>query len=201
MSVLELLSQQLDDKAIQQMGSSLGIDSETASKAVSTALPMLIGSLAKNTADSGGAQSLAGALDRDHDGSILNDVAGFLGQGSQASGLGAGILKHMLGGRQGGAEQAIGQVAGIQSGQASQLLSMLAPLVMGALAKQKQSGGLDAGALAGMLANDRRQVETSQPKAGSMLQQVIDRDGDGNIADDIAEIGAGLLGSFLKSRR
>lgn len=201
MSVLDILTQQLDDKAIQQMGNQLGVDDNTASQAVSAALPMLIGALANNSSQSGGAQALASALDRDHDGGILDDVVGFLGQGSQSSGLGAGILKHILGGRQGNAENALGKVAGLNSGQAGQLLSMLAPLVMGALAKQKQSGGLDAGALAGMLAGDRQRVERAQPQAGSFLQSVIDRDGDGNIADDIAEIGGGLLSSFLKNRR
>lgn len=199
MSVLDLLTQQLDDQAIQAMGSQLGVDSQTTSKAVSAALPMLVGALANNTSNSGGAQALLSALDRDHDGSVLDDVVGFLGQ-SQSGGLGGGILKHVLGGRQGGAEQAIGKISGMNAGQSSQLLSMLAPLVMGALAKQKQSGGMDAGALAGMLAGDRSRVEGSGSQAGSLLQSVIDRDGDGNIADDIAEIGGSLLSSFLSKR-
>lgn len=200
MSLLELLSQQLDDQAIHNMGRQLGTDPNSTSKAVSAALPMLVGALANNTQSSGGAQALAGALDRDHDGSILDDVAGFLG-GSQAEGLGGGILKHVLGGRQQGAATAVGRASGLNSGQAGQLMAMLAPLVMGALAKQRQTGGLDAGGLAGMLAGERRRVEQAQPGAGSLLEQVIDRDGDGNIADDIAEMGAGLLGSLLKGRR
>ncbi len=200
MSLLELISQQLDDQAIQKMGRQLGADPESTSKAVNLALPMLVGALANNTTSSNGAQSLAGALDRDHDGSILDDVAGFLG-GGQSGGLGAGILKHVLGGRRQGTENAIGKASGLNTSQAGQLLAMLAPLVMGALAKKRQSSQLDAGGLAGMLANERRQVERAQPKAGSLLEQVIDRDGDGDIADDIAEIGASLLGSFLKNRR
>ena len=201
MSVLDILTAQLDDQAIQKMGNQLGVDPSTASQAVSAALPMLIGAMADNSSQSGGAQALASALDRDHDGSILDDVIGFLGQGSGASGLGEGILKHVLGGRQNNAENALGKIAGLNSGQAGRLLAMLAPLVMGALAKQKQKGGLDAGDLAGMLAGDRRRVEQAQPQAGSLLQSVLDRDGDGNIADDIAEIGGGLLSSFLKNRR
>lgn len=199
MSVLDLLMQQLDGDAIQQMGNQLGTDQATTSKAVSTALPMLVGALANNTSQGGGAQALASALDRDHDGSILDDVVGFLGQGGGSQGMGAGILKHVLGGRQGNVENALGKVAGLDSKQASGLLAMLAPLVMGALAKQKQNGGLDAGGLAGMLAGDRQRV-TNNPQAGSLLQSVIDRDGDGNIADDIAEIGGGLLSSFFKRR-
>ena len=161
---------------------------------------MLVGALANNTNQSGGAQALLGALDRDHDGSVLDDVAGFLGQ-SGAAGLGGGILGHVLGGRRQGAERAVGKVSGLDSGQAGQLLAMLAPLVMGALARQRRSQNLDAGGLAGMLAGERRRVEQAQPQAGSLLQQVIDRDGDGDITDDLAQMGAGLLGSFLKGRR
>lgn len=198
MSLMELLSKQLDDRAVQQIGGQLGLDPQSTSKAVSAALPMLLGALAKNSNDADGAKSLASALDRDHDGSVLDDVVGFLGQGQSATtGAGSAILKHILGGRRGGAEQALGQVAGINSGQAGQLMSMLAPLVMGALAKQKKSQGMDSGALAGMLTRERQNMDSS---AGSLLSNVLDRDGDGNVADDIAELGAGLLGSFLKKR-
>ncbi|MEM6795085.1 MAG: DUF937 domain-containing protein [Acidobacteriota bacterium] len=200
MSLLEMLGGQLDDQAIQQMSQQLGIGSQETSRAVSAALPMLVGALAKNTSQSGGAQALAGALDRDHDGSVLDDVAGFLGQGGQG-GSGQAILGHILGGRQGGAEQAISRSAGVDQGSAGQLLSMLAPLVMGALAKQKQQSGLGAGDLAAMLGQERQRVEQSSSGAGSLLSQVLDRDGDGDISDDLAKIGGNLLGSFLSGRR
>ncbi|MCG8455803.1 MAG: DUF937 domain-containing protein [Holophagales bacterium] len=200
MSLLELLGQQIDGQAIRNMSQQLGEDPETTSKAVSAALPMLVGALANNTSRSGGAQSLLSALDRDHDGSVLDDVVGFLGQGGAAA-SGQGILGHLLGGRQVGAEQALGKVSGMNAQKAGQLLAMLAPLVMGVLGRARQQESVDADGLAGMLARERREVERAQPKAGSLLEQVIDRDGDGDVSDDLLDIGSSLLGSFLGGRR
>ena len=80
MSLLDLLGNQLDDQAIAQIGSQLGVDSGTASKAIGAALPMLVSALAKNASNDTGAQALGNALQA-HDGNILGDLAGFLGGG------------------------------------------------------------------------------------------------------------------------
>ena len=37
------------------------------------------------------------------------------------------------------------------------------------------------------------------PAAG-MLGQLLDQDGDGSVADDIAKLGTGLLGSLFRKR-
>lgn len=50
---------------------------------------------------------------------------------------GSGILKHILGGKQSGAIDMISQKSGLDSSSAGSLLSMLAPLVVGALGKGK----------------------------------------------------------------
>lgn len=198
MSILELLSQQLDGDAVRQISRQIGADEQATSRALSTAAPLLVTALAKNTEQQSGAASLLGALDRDHDGSILNDVMGFLGGGANGGG-GAAILGHILGGRQGGAEQAIGKASGLNGSQVGQLLAMLAPLVMGALAKKKQSDGLDLGGLSDLLQGERRTVKKAQP-GGDLLSQILDADGDGEIGDDIAKMGMGMLGKMFGGR-
>lgn len=97
--ILDLLNQQLNGPAVQQMSSQLGADPESTQKALSAALPMLVGGLARNAQSSEGAQSLANALERDHDGSLLDGLAGLLGGASGGSGGGLGAL---LGGASGG---------------------------------------------------------------------------------------------------
>ena len=83
-----------------------------------------------------------------------------------------------------------------------QLLTMLAPIVMGALSKSRQGGNLDANGLNDMLQNDRQRVEQMGGGGlGGMLGQFLDQDGDGNVMDDVAQMGAGLLGSLLGGRR
>lgn len=196
MSLLDLLGQQLGGSAVESISQQVGADQDATAKAVSAALPMLVSALAKNSANEGGAASLLGALDRDHDGSILDDVGGFLGQGGNSS-MGGAILGHMLGGRQSNAESAIGKASGLDAGQVSQIMAMLAPLVMGALSKKKQEGGLDAGGLASMLNQEKARVEADEPDAMGMVGRLLDADGDGDVSDDIMKLGGSLLGRMF----
>ena len=201
MSLLELLSQQIGGDAVQQISQQVGADEQATSKAVSAALPLLVTALAKNSNNQQGAASLLGALDRDHDGSVLDDVVGFLGNSGGGGGAGGAILGHILGGRQSGAEAAIGQASGLNSGQVGQILAMLAPLVMGALGKQKRSSGLDVGGLSDLLQGERRRVTEAQPGSMDIFSQMLDSDGDGDVKDDLAKIGMGMLGKMFGGRR
>ncbi len=199
-SVLDLVTQALGSGGTRQIGQQLGLDEETTAKAVSGALPALMGALARNSASSDGASALAGALDRDHDGSILDDLGGFLGGGGAQS-AGEGILKHVLGGKQQQVQQGLGQATGLDAGKIGSLLSMLAPMVMGALAKAQRTQGVDAGGLGSMLGQEQRRMERREPGLGGMLGGLLDQDGDGSVVDDITKIGGSLLGGLLGGRR
>jgi hypothetical protein len=186
--IADLITQTLQGGALDQMGTALGTDRETTSTAVSAALPMLIGALARNASTEGGAQALASALNRDHDGSVLDDVTGFLGGGT-ASSSGAAILGHLFGARQGAVEQAVGQSAGLDSQSTTQLMAMLAPLVMGALSRgAQQRGGLDPSVLAGMLGGEHASMTQRAPDAMGMLGQLLDANHDGSVVDDLGKL-------------
>lgn len=199
MSLLDMLSQQLGGDATAQISRQLGTDETTTNKAIAGALPMLIGALARNAAKPEGAGSLAGALERDHDGSVLDDLSGFLKNPEQGSG--DGILRHTLGGKRGAVEHQINRASGLESGAVSKLLPMLAPLVMGALGKAQRQGGLDAGGLASMLEGERQAADRSLGQLGG-LGALLDSDADGDVdAGDVAKVGMGLLGKLLRRRR
>ena len=55
----------------------------------------ILGAMANNASKPGGADSLLGALQKDHDGSILDNLGGFLGQPNTDDGN--GILGHVFG--------------------------------------------------------------------------------------------------------
>jgi hypothetical protein len=82
---------------------------------------------------------------------------------------------------------------------------MLAPLVLAALSRKQQgqagpgqTGGFDPGILSDILGGERRQIEQKQPQGGGgLLNSILDRDGDGNIMDDLA----GMAGDFLGGGR
>jgi hypothetical protein len=187
-SLLDGLMQQLGGDTVRQLSTQLGADPATTQKAMGAALPAILGALARNAQSADGAASLAGALERDHDGSALQDITSTLGAGG-----GAGILKHVFGGRQGAVEQGVGAATGLSGPQAGQLLAMLAPIVMGALGSAKRSGGLDAGGLAAMLGQERAAIGGGTGGGLGGLMKLIDQDGDGSVIDDLG----GMLGKMM----
>jgi hypothetical protein len=194
---METLAQQLGGSGTRQLAQALGgADERKVGGAIGGALPLLLGALAKNSSSGTGATALLGALDRDHDGSILNDLGGFLGQGNAQPG--AAILGHVLGGKQNNAAAAVSKMSGLDTGQAATLMSLLAPIVLGALGKQKRQQGFDASALAGMLNREQASASSAAPDAMRVFSRLLDQDGDGDIKDDLARVGTGLLGQLFK---
>ena len=91
LNMQDLLNGQLKGGAISQMSQAIGADQQSTATAVEAALPMIIGAMARNASTPEGASSLSGALDRDHDGSVLEDVIGFLGGAAQGAGTATGF--------------------------------------------------------------------------------------------------------------
>jgi len=88
-------------QAAQTLAKSLNIDASTIMKMIPTLAPLLLGALSRKR-DTGGAgiKGIGSLLDADGDGSILDDVAGYLMKGGSATGTtrGKGILGSLLGG-------------------------------------------------------------------------------------------------------
>lgn len=144
---------------------------------------------------SGGAGSLLGAL--------------FGGHGGTRAANGDGILRHVFGGRRAPVEEGIERASGLGRGQASQLLAMLAPVVMGVLGRAKRERGLQGPQLTDLLRREsedvERQVGTAAATTGETaarrrtggLAAIFDADGDGDVRDEVAKIGTALAGAFL----
>jgi hypothetical protein len=185
----DLSNQLLTGGTVQQMSTQIGADPATTRQAVTAALPVLLGQLARNASAPGGAEALAGALGRDHDGSVLDDVpsavSGF------RSGAGASILRHVFGQRQPAVQSGLGKVSGLNSQQTQQLLAMLAPIVLGMLGRAKRQRGLDAKGVADVLGNEQQEVSRS-PLGG--LLGLLDADKDGSVVDDAMGVMGRVLG-------
>lgn len=194
----EILSQ-LQGAPLQQLAQQVGLDPARVGGAVGTALPLLMGAFGRNAQQPEGAQALLGALQRDHAGAASGfDLGGLLGAvlggGNSAQTDGAGILGHVFGAQTPQAASQLGQATGLDSGQAGQLLQVLAPIVMAFLAKRFLGNGqADATQLGQTLGQEQQQV--AQSGVGGLLGSILDQDGDGQLGvGDLLKMGAGLFG-------
>lgn len=189
MDLEKLIKDQITDAVIDKIAGQNGVDSSTTKDVISTGLPAILEGLKKNTGTKKGAEELDKTLDKNHDGSILNDIIGSISE-QDVKADGAKILDHIFGGKTEQLEETIGTETGTNKSKAADILGTIAPIVLGQLGKTKAESGLDAGALGDLLAGQ------SSKKGGifDTLNSLLDRDKDGSALDDILDIGQGLLG-------
>ena len=202
-NLLDLLQGQLSGNMIDQLSNQLGgAGKKQTAAAARGVMSTLVSALAKNAASPEGVSGLANALDRDHDGSNLDNLTGLFGGNAQplpeqARALdGPGIVNHLPGDRQTGAIDMISKVSGLDASRTGSLMSMLAPVVMGMPGKQKREQGLDPGGLSGLLSGTVTQQKSSGNPLMDMATKFLDKDGDGSALDDVA----GMVGKSLFSK-
>ncbi len=193
-ALTQQLLQQLSGDGLAQISRQIGADEQATGSALSAAMPLLVAALANNASKPAGAQALQQALAKDHDGSIFNDLPGFLSNPQAANGV--GILGHIFGGQQTGVTQGLAQGTGLNSDQVGQLLQIAAPLLMGALGQQQQQQGFDTNALSAFLGGQQQLAQQSNPGVMSILNNLLDMDRDGSALDDIL----GMVGKLFGRR-
>lgn len=191
-SLVDVLARQLSGNTAAQIGKQLGVDETTVKQGVDVALPLLVAALARNTSSPEGAQALSNALARDHDGSVLNNVPQAVD--TYQSGSGEKILGHVFGDQLGQIETTLNQSTGMD---AAELLKILAPLVLGYLGKKQRQEGLDPGGLAGTLQQEQKQIESSNSEIMNLITQLLDRNKDGSIIDEVI----GFIGKLFSQKK
>lgn len=201
-NLIDLLQSQLSDGLIDQLSKQIGAPQQQTRTAADSILSSLIGGLAKNAQQPGGAEAIANALENDHDGSLLDNLNDLIGGKAQEinprAANGEGILKHVLGGKKGNVMDIVSQISGLNQGKTGNLMAMLAPIVMGMLGKQKRQSGMDAGGIASILAGALGQQQQRGGMATSLIKGILDRDGDGSAIDDVAQIGMSIFSKFFR---
>lgn len=191
-SVIDTVMEKLGPGGMGAIAGQLGVDQKTAENGVQTAVTVLTSALASNASTQEGAASLDSALAKDHDGSILDNVMGFLGDTS--GGSGAGILGHVLGSSSPQVQQAVAQRSGLSLDQVLPLLIAVAPLVMGALGRAKKEESLDAGGIADVLAAEQHQAAKQDDGfLGNILGMLGGGDGGGGGGGGAQSSGGGIL--------
>jgi OmpA-OmpF porin, OOP family len=178
MNLLALLKDNLTPEMISKAANLVGEDAGSTATAMTGILPAVLGSVVSKASDADGASGIMSMLSSGgHDGGIMDNLGGMLGGGAGTDSLmsaGSGILTSLLGDKMGGIVSLISNFAGIKSGSASSLMSLAAPMVMGAIGKQVSGGNMGASGLMSLLAGQKDHIAAAMPaglgdKLGGLL--------------------------------
>jgi hypothetical protein len=146
--LIGMLAGQLGGPVMQQISQHIGSDEGTTQSAVGMALPMIMSAMGNHAGTTEGAEAIHQATQA-QDGSILDNLMGFVGNAG-TGGVGGALLGQVLGGGNHNAiADTISEKTGMDSGAANQLLGILMPIVMSVIGKV--GGGQDANGLAQLL--------------------------------------------------
>ncbi|QOW11487.1 DUF937 domain-containing protein [Kaistella flava (ex Peng et al. 2021)] len=168
MSLIDLITGNTGNQVATDAESKFGISKTQVIALLAVAAPLVISYLRKKTDDPQEADALNNALDKDHDGSILNDPS----QAAARQQEGGSILDHVFGGQKTDVENQLSQKTGISVDKIGPILAMLAPVIMGFIGREKQANGVTSGGglgdlLGGILGNASSQVQQQQAQGGS----------------------------------
>lgn len=196
MNLIELITGNAGNQVASQAENKFGINKNQIIALLAVSAPLVISYLRKKAQDDPNeAEALNKALDKDHDGSILDNPSQIEARQDE----GNSILDHIFGGQKTLVQNQLSQNTGISIDKIGPILAMLAPVIMGYIGKQKQSGGVSSGGglgdlLGGILggAQNQAQAEPSNP-LNDILGSVLgggSQQSSGNPLNDI-------LGGFL----
>jgi hypothetical protein len=170
----------------KQMSDNFNVDQGTVQKLIPQLAPLIIAGLKRQKDTRGGDERVDHILNKYGDASVLNNIKDLVSNKAHAEQVdpNLGGLLGDAGGMQ--AAQALAKRMNIDAGTIMKMIPALAPLVLGALTKKRDTSG----------------------NGISGVGALLDADGDGSILDDVAGFllkggsssqsgGGGLLGSIL----
>ncbi len=198
-NLLNEVSRHLSDDVIVQLSKQIGAqDPNQVKKAAQGISELLLHAISQNASHQERGGGLFGAIEKDHDGGILGDLMGVLSGNKQANPRttnGSGIVSHLLGNKQLEAAQVVGQMSGLDLFKSGVLMQLIAPVIMGVVGQKQRSNGLDLGGLAKILlgGGGQQQARNQSSGAAGVFGKLLDMDGDGNMMDDLLNIGMKIL--------
>jgi hypothetical protein len=163
-NLVSLVLQYATPEMIGRIATAFGLDRSSANTAVSASVPGLLAALSSAAMQPGGAQKLADAA-MQHVGAP-DKLASILAGGTQTTvaDKGARFLSSLLGGQDHAAlAAAVAKVAGVSQGASNSLLGVLAPVVLGTIAKQQGAGGLNPSNIVSLLSAQKDNIAAALP--------------------------------------
>lgn len=200
-SILDLLSTEIGDELVQKTSRKTSESKENVTSALSMAMPLLLAAMRKNAQSEEGARNLDKALSsQKHNGDLLHQLNTV--NTSELEQEGGKILAHVLGGKQNGIENTLGASLNMNKETIGEILKIAAPILLSVLGSQKRKDQVSEGGLSDLIGSV---LGGSAKNDQSLLETILDSDGDGSIIDDIGGMilgggkkkSGGLLGGML----
>ena len=185
----DLLKTYLTDGVRGKLGTQAGTSAQDTDNGVESVITAILAGLQRNVSTREGAASLDKALAKDHDGSILNDLAGVAG-GQAAQKDGAKILDHIFGKDKASVQDAVSKKTGLDKEAVMALMIALAPIVLGKLGEMKKNKDMKADEIA-------KEIEKEKAPSGGLMDNLVgmlDTNKDGSVVDDLLKMGGSMLG-------
>ena len=172
---MEEFMSSLGPEVSDQLSANLGIEKNAVQEMLPQIAPMILGGLKRQKDNYGGQERVDHILDKYGSADVLDNIGDFFS--SQVQNQSADPrLGGLLGDSGVQATNALSKQFNLDGSTAMKIIPMLAPIILGFLSKTRDQGG-----------------------AGSTgIASILDRDGDGSILDDVAEMF--LQGSSGRSR-
>ncbi|HUQ18292.1 MAG TPA: DUF937 domain-containing protein [Gemmatimonadaceae bacterium] len=185
--IFDTVQQQLGPDTINQVSQQLGVDSATAQQAVTAALPVVLGGMASHADDPAAAAAIHSEADNHASllGGLGNLIPGGGGGGGilggLASAVGAGglgsVLGSVLGSKNTQVQDGVSKASGLDPQRSKQLMMILVPIVLAAIAHHKRQSNLDPAQMSPSLQNEAREAQDhavrQQPHLGGILGSIM----------------------------
>lgn len=179
----------LDDQVLTSLSDKTGIEQAQLDRAIDAGLTAVLGGLRTSVKQPDEAAKLDAAITQDHLSDSFKNLAHKIEQGTLQT-EGEKILTHIFKPKSKDAmRDYAAKAAGTSSIAMDEVMSVLAPLILGKLGQAKQDEGLDATGVADKIL--KQQLPKGQ--VTDMFIGLLDRDRDGQIIDDIIELGSGIF--------
>lgn len=199
MEINNLINTLIVDQLSKSVSKKINISEDKSRDVVNMAIPLLVAGLAKNAKNLQEATNISEAISKDHDGSILNDIPSALfSDGRQQEG--EKIIEHILGKKTDSASKVIGAQVQVGPEKVTQILSLVAPVVMGAIGNKRKNEVFDSSTLTDFLQKIVKNNVSNSGQQDNLLMKILDQDRNGSVLDNIVNFGLRLFGGLSKKR-
>lgn len=161
-NLTSVVTQFLTPEMIARIASFLGIDQNIAQKAVGGAVPAILAALSDLVATPAGTNQLSKLLSQQQGGNVADTLRNAGPEGLAQAG--SSMLSGLFGSKtMDSMAQVVGRFAGTGDSGGRSLLSVVGPIVLGALSHQQRASGLDTNGLASLLRSQKDQIVAAIP--------------------------------------